>query len=102
MDNKRIVKRVYETSEMEEAKGTTKENMEGRITRGDKKERSNMERSGKDSKVEGPLEPCLHRKVEEDGISEVSEGIFVSVYAIFFFFFYWLLQPACGFWRPHF
>jgi hypothetical protein len=33
-----------------EAKGTTKENMEGRVTRGDKKERSNMERGGKDSK----------------------------------------------------
>jgi hypothetical protein len=33
-----------------EAKGTTKENMEGRITRGDKKGRSNMERGGKNSK----------------------------------------------------
>jgi hypothetical protein len=28
----------------------TKENMEGRVTRGDMKERSNMERGGKDSK----------------------------------------------------
>ena len=28
---------------------TTKENMEGRVTRGNKKERSNMERGGKDS-----------------------------------------------------
>jgi hypothetical protein len=35
--------------------------MEGRVTRGDKKERSNMERGGKDSKgqreVESSLEP---------------------------------------------
>jgi hypothetical protein len=34
-----------------------------------------MERGGKDSEgyreVEGSLEPSLHRKVEEDGISEV-------------------------------
>ena len=48
--------------------------MEGMVTRGDKKERSNMERGGKDSKVqsevEGSLEPPLHRKVEEDGISK--------------------------------
>jgi hypothetical protein len=28
----------------------TKENIEGRVTRGDKKERSNMERGGKDNK----------------------------------------------------
>jgi hypothetical protein len=33
-----------------EAKGITKENMEGRVTRGDKKEKSNMEKGGKDSK----------------------------------------------------
>jgi hypothetical protein len=53
--------------------GTTKENMEGRFTRGDKKERGNRERGGKDSKgqseVEGSVEPPLHRKVEENGIS---------------------------------
>jgi hypothetical protein len=30
--------------------GTTKENMEGRVTRGDKKERSNKERGGRDGK----------------------------------------------------
>jgi hypothetical protein len=45
-----------------------------RVTRGDKKERSNMERGGKDSKgqreVEGSLGSDLHRKVEEDGISK--------------------------------
>jgi hypothetical protein len=49
--------------------------MEGRVIRGDQKERSNTERGGKDSKrrsgVESSLEPPLHRKVEEDGISEV-------------------------------
>ena len=49
--------------------------MEGRVTRGDKKERSNMERGGKDSKgqrkVEGCLGPPLHRKVEQDEISQV-------------------------------
>jgi hypothetical protein len=48
--------------------------MEGRATRGDKKERSNIERGTKDSKgqteVEGPLESPLHRKIEEDGVSE--------------------------------
>jgi hypothetical protein len=48
--------------------------MEGRVTKGDKKERSNMERGGKNSKgyreVEGSLEPPLHRNVEEDGISK--------------------------------
>jgi hypothetical protein len=47
--------------------------MEGRVTRGDKKERNNMERGGKDSKgqseMKGSLEPSLRRKVEEDGIS---------------------------------
>ena len=32
------------------AKGTTKENIERRVTRGDKKERSNMERGAEDSK----------------------------------------------------
>jgi hypothetical protein len=44
---KRIVKRVYEARE---TGGTTKENMEGRVTRGDKKERTNMERGEKYSK----------------------------------------------------
>ena len=48
--------------------------MEGRVTRGDKKERSTMERGGKDSKgerkVEGSLGSPLHRKVEEDAISK--------------------------------
>jgi hypothetical protein len=44
--------------------------MKGRVTRGDKKERSNMERGGKDSRteVEGSVGSPLHRKVEEDGI----------------------------------
>ena len=41
---------MYEAREIGEAKGTTTKNMEGRVTRGDKKERSNMERGGKDSK----------------------------------------------------
>jgi hypothetical protein len=50
MDDKRIVKRVWSNRNKKEAKGTTKENMEGRVTRGDKKEGSNMERDGKDSK----------------------------------------------------
>jgi hypothetical protein len=48
--------------------------MEGRVTRGDKKERSTIERNGKDSKrqreVEGSLGSPLHGKVEEDGISK--------------------------------
>jgi hypothetical protein len=48
--------------------------VERRVTRGDKKERSNMERGGKDSKgyseVKGSLEPPIHREVEEDGISK--------------------------------
>ena len=48
--------------------------MEGRVTRGDKKERSNMERGGKDSKGQREVKGCLgfplHRKVEEDGISK--------------------------------
>ena len=48
--------------------------MEGRVTKGDNKERSNVERGRKDSKgqteVEGSLEYPLHRKVEEDGISK--------------------------------
>ena len=40
---------MYEAREIgKEAKGTTKENMEARVTRGDKKERSNMERGGQD------------------------------------------------------
>jgi hypothetical protein len=42
---------VYEAREIgKEAKGTTKENLEARDTRGDKKEMSNMERGGKYSK----------------------------------------------------
>jgi hypothetical protein len=58
----------------ERGQEATKENMEGRVTRGDKKERSNMERGGKDSKGQSEVEGCLgsppHRKVEEDGISK--------------------------------
>ena len=42
MDNKRIVKRVYEARETgKRTRGRPKENMEGRVARGDKKERSN-------------------------------------------------------------
>jgi hypothetical protein len=48
--------------------------LEGRVTRGDKKERSNMKRGGKGSigqtEVEGSLGYPLHRKSEEDGISK--------------------------------
>jgi hypothetical protein len=51
--------------------------MEGRVTRGDKKEMSNMGRGGKDSKgkskVKGSLESPLHGKVEEDGIRRGSK-----------------------------
>jgi hypothetical protein len=76
MDDKRIVKRVYEAREigkrpMGRPRKTWKE---GRVTRGDKKERSDMERGGKDSKGQREVEGCLgfhlHRKVEEDGINK--------------------------------
>jgi hypothetical protein len=47
MYNKRIAKSVYEAREIGKR---PRENMEGRVTRGDKKDRCNMERGGKDSK----------------------------------------------------
>ena len=57
------------------------------VIRGDKKERSNTERGGKNckeySEVEGSLEPPQHRKVEKDGINEVSKLFIATCHSVY-------------------
>jgi hypothetical protein len=74
MDDKRTVKRVCEARETGKRprgrpRKTWKEGLQ-EVTRKVGVTCKEVERTIKDSKVEGLLEPSLHRKVEEDGLSK--------------------------------
>jgi hypothetical protein len=72
MDDKRIIKRVYEAREIEEAKGMTKENMEWlkEVTRKKGITWKEVERTVNDREKWKSVGSPLHRKIEEDGVSE--------------------------------